>query len=363
MKILIVVPDFDKVNFFLNLGIYLRDQKNTVHYFCRKSHLRNNFIRYGFEAYSNFNSNLSYDTVLFWNATNTFEKKYFESQTKTKCWYFENGYWQGETIQLNRGGVNFEADYANLSPDEILKFSYTKKDLHPTTFTPVIDQKVYVVPYAILSVKNIFIGNIKIFYKSISCIIRKKLAAFIFKLSKLEASPAGEFVFFPLQVNSDTQLIYNSPYESMRQVVGLLQKKMDKKIRIVIKKHPKEFEFYTIPQDERTEVYKKINLENAMLQSDYVITINSSVGFQALEKGKKVLHLGNSFYENFPGVVKCDLLKDNLTEKISELERLSVDWEIVSKLFLHFRHAIFIEGNWRKPDLQLMNKISERITS
>lgn len=361
MNILIVIKSFDRINLFLNLAYYLDRQDCSVDFLTPKLHIKQKVKSHNFLVFSKIPKNKTYDKVLFWNGANTPEKKYFESLPETDCWYFENGYWQGATIQLNRKGVNAEADYAKLLSREILHFTYSEQSLPQVDFTTIEKQNISYMWYFLDRCRMLFTGDLKTLFESLSNIYRGKRATLRFANTNTQEQPSGAFVFFPLQVNSDTQLVYNSPYDSIVQVIRLLQQNMVTNRKIVIKTHPKEFEKYTIPTDHRTEICHKINLDQAVLDSDFVVTINSSVGFQALEKHKKVLHLGDSFYENFPGVVKCNLLEDNLQEVVRRLEKMEVDWGRVDELMYHFRKNIFIEGNWQNVNSNVVNKICQRI--
>lgn len=361
MHVLVVIKSFDQINLFLNISQYLHKHGCHVDFLTPKLHIRHEIKKQGFFVWSEIPKSKIYDRVLFWNGANTPEKKYFESIPKTVCWYFENGYWPNKTMQLNRKGVNAEADYANLSSDQLLQFAYPEGDLPQMEVDLIENQTVSRVWYFLDKCRLLFTGEFLVLFESLSNIYRGRQARLSFTNANIQIQPSKEFIFFPLQVNSDTQIVYNSPYDSILQVVNLVRKKIPNNQKLVIKTHPNEFENFDISHDGHTEIYQKIDLDKAILDSDFIITINSSVGLQALEKHKKVLHLGDSFYENFPGVIKCNLLKDNFDKKIEELQNIKVDCYKVDKLVYHFRKNIFIEGSWRKPDSNFIHKIAMRI--
>lgn len=361
MKILCVVPDFDKVVFFLNLSIYLRQLGCEVSWSSSRIHVCKIAKSHHFNIAKAGDPKEIPDRVIFWNATNSAEKSHYEN-LGVRCWYVENGYWQGETIQVNRGGVNYEADYASLTPEQLLRFQYDSRSLGAIgAFTSVESVKFPVGSYIFGCMVAIVRGRAQGLIIKFIQIYKRRVSQRKFSRLPLVSIKETDYAFFPMQVNSDTQLIYNSPYQSMGQVISLVQSQWKVPRQIVYKTHPKEFESYSIYTLSHEHLYHRVDLESAITKAAYVININSSVGFQALESHKKVLHLGNSFYENFPGVVKCNLLEDNLEDKIRELESVKVNWDKVDELMKHFRNNIFIQGDWRRPTTGTLHMIAERI--
>ncbi|OMP66117.1 capsular polysaccharide export protein, LipB/KpsS family [Domibacillus epiphyticus] len=113
-----------------------------------------------------------------------------------------------------------------------------------------------------------------------------------------------EFIFFPMQVSTDAQIILN--YNKKNILDGLkeaIRISKEKRKRLVIKMHPAE-----INQDVICEVLKLKEKENIIISSNNtfelikksseVITINSTVGLESRIVGKKVTFLGDSIYKN-----------------------------------------------------------------
>lgn len=224
-----------------------------------------------------------------------------------------------------------------------------------------IDLKPSKVWFLFEQLRKIRTGNPTSVFESLQSIYMRKVARNRFsKLPTQVISTAEQYVFFPLQVNSDTQLIYNSPYKSMSEIINKLVTYFHHN-SLVIKTHPMEFEKNDLPASDTIQYYDKTDIDDAVKKSQYVITVNSSVGFQALEKHKKVLHLGESFYDQFPGVIKCNLFEDDLEKKIHALGELDVDWVQVDNLMQHFRNQIFLPGNWKNLDGDTMTRICQRI--
>ena len=374
MNIGIVYNDHEKSILFINLALYLKKLGHVVIFLNPQSHIKHYLKTYDLTTASYKDSDacaallqdMSFDRLIFWNGERNFEKSIAES-LNIPSWYIENGYWQSDTLQVNKGGVNYGADYAQLSPAKLLEFSYPTAHLTRQDITIHADIPLPVSSYLLFQSKKLFTKDHLNVWKSLYAIFIKKLAQWLYKHKKNPrgTTPNSSYIFFPLQVTKDTQLIHNSPYTSMKQVVRLFTTKLPKNKSVIIKEHPKETSVvsYNAFAGPQAQIITHADLEKLITESDFLVNINSSVGFQALEKHKKVLHLGSSFYENFPGVVSCNLLHDSLPEKIAELEALSPDWKLADKLFTHFRSTIFIPGSWRAPTISLLHKIAERVLS
>lgn len=112
-----------------------------------------------------------------------------------------------------------------------------------------------------------------------------------------------EYVFVPLQVSTDTQLLINSDINNF-QLIQKLKNHSEEDVKFVIKFHPCDEEEsikkikLLIKDDERFVInqettYKLIN------RSKSVITINSTVGLEALLLDKPVKFEGKTIFSKF----------------------------------------------------------------
>ena len=116
-----------------------------------------------------------------------------------------------------------------------------------------------------------------------------------------------KFIFVPLQLSNDTQTLINSPYSGTQDFIDKVvadyrDSNFYLNVKLVFKKHPLDLENYEFPED----VFVSNEETNDLIDSsDFCITINSTVGFEALFS-KKVLCLGKSFYteHGFVGFVE-----------------------------------------------------------
>lgn len=108
-------------------------------------------------------------------------------------------------------------------------------------------------------------------------------------------------VFFPLQVQLDTNIIMYSTYKSMREAFFQIYNELnDKQSQFLIRPHPEELPETSpnIPRYDNVKVSIEESLDHWLNWSDLVVTINSTVGLEALIKGKKVISLGGSIYSS-----------------------------------------------------------------
>ena len=277
--------------------------------------------------------------------------------------FCENGYLPG-TLQMDHKGVNADVSFANLSLAEFLKFYY------PTSNRDFMDYNYQKVNYNFIKyvIDRIFDPRYNWYLHKILLVkIKRELASIRFRLAKqdkLDIDKLGKFIFFPLQVNTDTQIIHYCKYKNIYDVLDNVLPPLKKTgYKIILKEHPAEVEpvnYKRYVDNKQVFLVKKYDLNKLIDKSEFVVVINSSVGLQAIARYKRVLLLGDSFYKNAPSCLIYDNIKnkDNL---INEIQNIKVNKEAVNKYIKHFREVIFIDGHWRNANTELLNKIAKRL--
>jgi capsular polysaccharide export protein len=109
------------------------------------------------------------------------------------------------------------------------------------------------------------------------------------------------YVFLPLQVNHDTQLIFNSEIGNLEAIGIAYKRAVEEGADLILKIHPAEFDknFIRAVVDLRNKLqFLLVNycvselIKNALI----IITINSTVGLQGKIFNKNVEFIGRSFY-------------------------------------------------------------------
>jgi len=110
-----------------------------------------------------------------------------------------------------------------------------------------------------------------------------------------------EYIFFPLQVSNDSQIILNSDVDNIGAINSI--KKKYPLYKVYIKPHPAEENSSFITQIESMQndnVRIVLNDTNELIiNAKKVITINSTVGLEAMIFNKEVEVLGRALYSEF----------------------------------------------------------------
>ncbi len=310
----------------------------------------------------NFLKNNHFDYVLILNGTFNVETDVCKN-LDIKCFFFEHGYFS-KTIQMDTAGVNCKTSFSELKQNDFLNFSYKSNEFKPLNDFILINTKYSIFKrflYRLLDKKyNGFLMNVlsKKNKQSKAKKRFKNLTDDNFDIDKI-----GKYIFFPLQVNSDTQIILNSPYESMYEAIEkILPILKNTELKIVIKEHPLEVEpvnYDRFIDNKNVFLVKKYDLDKLIINSEFVVNINSSVGLQSIAKYKKVLLLGEAFYKNSPiSIPYHEINSGNIYEFIMSLK---IDKTEVDKYIKHFQDKIFIKGHFYTPDISFFEKIRNRL--
>jgi len=379
MRIALLYHGFELSVFMLNLGRFLQALGHEVFVLNPPLHIKHVARKLGVPTLycSNKREDIlkcltqnNIERIVLWNGLNHKGLLDAARMLNIKTYFAENGYFPN-TLQLQEGGVNFSAGFDFSSSDTLLNTSFKRAKIDKVLirdFKP-LELKFPTLLYLIEQIKRLFkTGSLKTF-KTLKQIVLGKIAHIRFKyLSHKDLPEISEikpFVLVVLQVNSDTQILHNSPYKNMYEVLDTLVPALIKNgYKVLIKEHPDELEltnYNRYADNEKVFVVGRYPLDKLVQESDFVALVNSSVGLQALSKGKKVLLLGNAFYENIDGVVKCNLKTDSIQEALEKIKKAKYNPELIHRLTKHFKEEIFIRGNWRKPTVEFLSAVAERI--
>lgn len=173
------------------------------------------------------------------------------------------------------------------------------------------------------------------------------------------------YVFIPFQDDRDSQVRLFSPWVSdMRELFALGEQLAAETGRtVVFKEHPSSREVYP---DLHQRTHERLLFANGnstqqlIEQSEFVITLNSTVGLESLLLGKPVLTLGQAFY-NVPGVVAHADSAQALLALVSRFPDWPLD-EQVQRNFLHYlAHDYCIKGSWRGADSAQLQRVARRL--
>ncbi|MUG68371.1 hypothetical protein GNP94_20565 [Paenibacillus campinasensis] len=286
-----------------------------------------------FELWEEFLKNNHIDIFMIWNGYILPQRSLLQhlNSKGSKVMYFENGY-EPETFVVDPVGINAKSSFSKSSLDKEMKnpnwidstqVKEGARKKHHTRLLYYCLNRAY-----LLFLKcNDYYGQLLRYEYSHSVV--EKLGALFNKLNRNKEVP-GEFIFFPLQVITDSQLIdnFNASQESVLRsavnVISSINVGRKEPLYLVVKDHP------------RQEVKKYIKLLKKKYASPYtifldsgdttqlvanslcVITINSSVGYHALKLRKDVLVMGESIYTGTGLALKVES-EDHLKQLVLKL--------------------------------------------
>lgn len=177
----------------------------------------------------------------------------------------------------------------------------------------------------------------------------------------------SKFVFLPLQVHSDSQIILNSPliddmYQLVNKVYDSLQifnEKYDKNYWLVVKEHPSDYGRVNYSGFKKKYKNKKIIFltktpaEKLIEKSELVITINSTVGLESLSRSKNVITLGKAFYNINDLVYNCQSLA-KIPDKIAEAAKNDFNYDLANKFLYYLKEEYLVAID--KDDLTYEDK-------
>lgn len=235
-----------------------------------------------------------------------------------------------------------------------------------------------------VNARNSLVGKTADFYRSVE-LDPLKLANF--KETKLvpralrksytgteEIQLPANYFFLPFQVHTDTQVLLNSPqirnmYELVDTVYQALEefnRKNSADYWLVIKEHPSDFgridytDLKRKYQGEKVVFVTTVPSSQLIDHSQAVITINSTVGLEALLKGKPVITLGNAFY-NVDGVVLYCRDLNKLDELMAKALKEEFDQELIDKFLYYLRYTYLVEVDKKHPTRDNITSVLNRI--
>lgn len=152
------------------------------------------------------------------------------------------------------------------------------------------------------SIMIVFFGWPKTDYYSVINRIIKKIKMRLIKKNTSKNTHFGKYVFLPLQLNEDSQVILNgNSLNNEKTIDYCIEYASTRNLELIVKPHPAETNFDFINYLKRRCILDNFTISNnhtseLIEKSEIVITINSTVGLQAILENKEVIFLGKSLY-------------------------------------------------------------------
>lgn len=182
------------------------------------------------------------------------------------------------------------------------------------------------------------------------------------------------FVFVPFQVYTDTQIVMFSPLlRSMHDLYALLERSVgllaDEELCFVVKEHPSCGQTYGELHERNPRIVfaNDETTENLIRQAECVMTVNSSVGVEAILHHQRVVTLGQAFY-NIPGIVRGPLLEGEppisaadlpawVARELNGLDVWQPDVELMQQFVTYLKKQYLANGSMAQPTDDVYRKI------
>ena len=314
--------------------------------------------------YCHFFQENTIDVLLFWNGfqLNSAVARIAAELLSIKCLYFEKSlipYY----LQIDTNGINYDN-----SNKLLLSKNLNNGSLQPINYFINLIEKKQPVHNPLSKINKLI--KIKYLLKErklddFLSIVMSNLKSFTNKIryGSLEVSDKPniiqekDFIFFPLQVNNDTQLVcygnaFISNVKAIKEISGIINQ-LDPTCKILIKMHPDERD-----SRENYKIKKLVNeLNNCFIsyksttelikKSKFTITINSSVGFEAILLQTPVVVLGNSLYSDSNFVFKINDLRELKQIYSKIVNNRSDDFKVIQ--FANAMENILVQCNFINP--------------
>lgn len=178
----------------------------------------------------------------------------------------------------------------------------------------------------------------------------------------------SRYILVPLQVNTDSQILVNSPWipdmyhllDVLRDIVPRLH---DKDVTFVIREHPScraTYDAYHESMGPRFLFANGNPMQELIDNAEAVLTINSTAGIESLLLGKKVIVAGNAFY-TIPDLVLPVQSAVELETALNAVHDWQPDESLRCKFLTYLSEAYCIPGNREQVDELHISRIDQRI--
>ena len=178
------------------------------------------------------------------------------------------------------------------------------------------------------------------------------------------------YVFVPFQVGFDSQVLINSPrVQSMEALYSILESTLcdvsDTDLIFVVKEHPSDPRCYEDLYNKNSKIlFSSLPTEELIKGAEAIVTLNSSVGLEAIMLEKKVFVLGEACFA-VEGVAWPVIGSLELAFYISNLDSISVCPGLQRSFMAYLVDEYCIPGAWQEQCCAGLNAhvfvIEERI--
>lgn len=231
----------------------------------------------------------------------------------------EQGLFRPYTTVIDPIGVNANSSIMNINENEYIKIeTIIKKHKKVKNDHNSSISKLFFLLFLICFKLEKF-SNTRLYYQHNNFSIKKYFSRFIKQLKKgsynekshEEINIKNKYLFIPLQLENDTQILIHSRIKSNQLLITEIEKNTPNDIKIYFKKHPNDFKNYILGEKSK---FIDGNISTLAKNAYACITINSSAAIDIIKTNSPLFLFGDSIY-NHSGIaqkITIDELRDYL---------------------------------------------------
>jgi capsular polysaccharide export protein len=185
-----------------------------------------------------------------------------------------------------------------------------------------------------------------------------------------EKNHLNNYLLLPFQMERDSQILDYSPWiKNMNQLFTEVKEALSSSetpdLPMVVREHPSTKVKYPNLYEKANESLKfdhQTPFSEALNRASVVVTVNSSVGFEAILMNKKVIVLGEAFY----GIEGLCLQAKNQTELVhcfNQINQFNIDQDLKAHFLSFLYNDFLIHDDWKRPTKKHFESFKERFNS
>lgn len=174
-----------------------------------------------------------------------------------------------------------------------------------------------------------------------------------------------KYVFIPFQDDRDSQVRLFSPWVGNMAELFALGERLHAELglTVVFKEHPSSREQY--PELHKRTHAKLLfangnNTQTLIEQSQFVVTLNSTVGLESLLLGKPLITLGQAFF-NIDGVVMHADSAEALVNIAAQFPDWPIDPELQQAFLTYLKDVYCVPGRWQDAQPEHLQEVARRM--
>lgn len=184
-----------------------------------------------------------------------------------------------------------------------------------------------------------------------------------FSSHQIDTTLPPYYFFVPLQVNTDTQVLIHSDFVDMQAFIDCVETayqqlpiEIKTQYKLVFKVHPMEQGIHHY-QFHKNSIVNQSNTNELIAHASVVITINSTVGFEALCQYKTVIVLGDAFYQIL-GITVSSTQADLVNAILNAIKNsTAIEPLLIDRFVAYLKYDYQINGNVYRYDEHTLQQI------